>query len=107
MPEEKFDNRLSDAETERLALLGEECAGIGKAIGKIVRHGYASRNPTVPQSLTNREDLEREIGDLLWSVDLMAHTGDISMLRVRADHGRHERKCRYLHHQDPLPGERR
>ncbi len=99
MPETHFSNGLSDAETERLVLLGEECAEIGQKIGKILRHGYPSRNPDIAGSPTNREDLEREIGDLLWAVDLLAHCGDISMLRSRADNGRHARKLRYLHHQ--------
>ena len=100
MPDTRFDNGLSDAETERLALVSEECAEICKTIGKIVRHGYPSRNPDVADSPTNREDLEHEVGDLLWAIDLMAHCGDISMLRARADGGRHARKARYLHHQN-------
>ena len=100
MTEPRFDNGLSDAETERLALLSEECAEAGKAIGRILRDGYPSRNPTITGSPTNREDLEHEIGDLLWAIDLMAHCGDISMLRARADTGRHARKTLYLHHQN-------
>ena len=95
-----FHNHLNSAELERLALLGEDCAEVGKEIGKIVRHGYASRNPDVADSPTNREDLEREIGDLLWAIDMMAHCGDVSLLRARADAGRHARKTRYLHHQN-------
>lgn len=98
MTEHRFDNGLSDTETERLALLAEECAEVVKSVGKIMRHGYSSRNPTVTNSPTNRDDLEREIGDVLWAVDLMAHSGDISMLRARDD-GRSRRKGPYLHHQ--------
>ena len=30
----------------------------------------------------------------------MAHCGDVSMLRARADGERHRRKIKYLHHQD-------
>ena len=100
MPETRCHNGLSDAETERLALLAEECAEAGKAIGKILRHGYPSRNPDIADSPSNREDLEHEVGDLLWAIDLMAHCGDISMLRARAGEGRHARKTRYLHHQN-------
>lgn len=100
MSEPKFDNGLGDAELERLALLGEECAEVGKMVGKITRHGYASRNPTINDGPTNREALEREIGDVLHAIDLMAHCGDISMLRVRSDTARNRRKARYLHYQD-------
>ena len=99
MPDTCFDNGLGSAETERLALLGEECAEIGKTIGKILRHGYQSRNPDVTNGPTNREDLEHEIGDLLWAIDLITRCGDVSMLRARADGGRHARKTRCLHHQ--------
>ena len=100
MSDTRFHNGLNKSETERLALLGEECAEIGQKIGKILRHGYQSRNPDVTNGPTNREDLEREIGDLLWAIDLMAHCGDVSLLRARADAGRHARKTRYLHHQN-------
>ena len=100
MRDTRFDNGLGDAETERLALLGEDCAETAKAIGRILRHGYPSHNPDIADSLTNREGLERRIGDLLWAIDLMAHCGDISMLRARNDPGRQARKTRYLHHQD-------
>lgn len=99
MPDTWFDNGLSRPETERLALLGEECAEVGRTIGRILRHGYPSRNPDVANSATNREDLEHEIGDLLWAIDVMAHCGDISLLRCRTDGGRHARKTRHLHHQ--------
>ena len=95
-----FNNGLSPSETERLALLGEECAEVCKTIGKIVRHGYPSRNPDLADSPTNREDLEHEVGDLLWAIDLMAHCGDISMFRSRTDAGRYARKTKHLHHQD-------
>ena len=106
MSDTGFDSGHSNAETERLALLGEECAKVRRTICRILRHGYPSRKPGIPDSPTNREDLEHEIGDLLWSVDLMAHCGDISMLRCRADAGRHARKTRYLHHQtaEGVPG---
>lgn len=99
-PASRFDNGISYPAAERLALLGEECAEVAKEIGKIQRHGYPSRNPDVADSPTNREALEHEIGDLLWAIDLMAHCGDISMLRVKQNDGnRHARKTRYLHHQ--------
>lgn len=99
MSDTPFSNGLSASETERLVLLGEECAEVGQKIGKILRHGPESRNPDVADSPTNREELELEIGDLLWAIDLMAHCGDISILRARTDNGRHARKLRNLHHQ--------
>ena len=100
MTDTRFDNGLDSSETERLALLGEECGRIGKRIGEILREGYPKQNPDAGDRRTSREDLEHEIGDLLWAIELMAHCGDISMLRALADRGRHARKTRGLHHQD-------
>ena len=33
-------NQLTPAETERLAILAEECGEVIQAVGKILRHGY-------------------------------------------------------------------
>ena len=66
-----FDNKLSDSEQERLACLLEECGEIQQAIGKILRHGYESVDPTKRLARTNRENLEREIGDLQAILELM------------------------------------
>ena len=100
MPDTCFDNGLGSAETERLALLGEECGKVSTRIGEILREGYPNRHPDAAGEGSRRENLEREIGDMLWAVDLMAHCGDVSTLRARADGGRHARKMRNLHHQD-------
>ena len=100
MPDSQFDNGLNSPETERLALLAEECGKTGRRIGEILREGYPSRNAGSTEGRTRREDLEYAIGELIWSIELMAHCGDISMLRARADGGRHARKTRRLHHQD-------
>jgi hypothetical protein len=92
-------NNLSDVEAERLALMAEECAAVVQIIGKILRHGYASRHPDTGQR--NRELLERELGDVQAASALMHNAGDIragvvaifgteKLLEVR----------KYLHHQD-------
>ncbi len=47
-------NKLTPAETERLAILAEECGDVIRIIGKILRHGGP----------TNRDLLEAEIGDI-------------------------------------------
>ena len=66
-----FDTKLSNAEQERLACLLEECGEIQQAIGKILRHGYESADPTKRKPRTNRENLEREIGDFQAILELM------------------------------------
>lgn len=45
-----FTNNLTAAEQERLAILAEEMGEALQIIGKIIRHGYESYNPTLVQN---------------------------------------------------------
>jgi NTP pyrophosphatase (non-canonical NTP hydrolase) len=92
-------NKLSDAETERLALLSEECGEVIQAVGKILRHGYGSCHPV--SGLPNRESLERELGDIMTSLRLMNTAGDINIDKVM-DHAEAKelRIGRHLHHNE-------
>ena len=86
---------LKPAELERLALLMEECGEVVQSISKIMRHGYSSAG------YTNRADLEKEIGDVLAAVCLMAAGGDIDMEHVVAfKHKKLADVRQYLHHQE-------
>ncbi len=71
-------NKLTPAETERLACLAEECGEVIQVIGKILRHGYADCNPNNPTHTDNRKDLEKELGDLIYWVNDMCNKGDVS-----------------------------
>lgn len=95
-----FSNELTDAEAERLALLLEELGEAQQAIGKILRHGYESTNPDLAYSDTNRQGLEREIGDVLVAIDFMLEAGDIEQTELddRKRVKRHK-VWQYLHHQ--------
>lgn len=68
---------MTKAEIERLALLVEECAEVQQIAMKILRHGYESYNPTIQNSPTNREDLQKEIGHLQFAIELMVEKEDI------------------------------
>jgi NTP pyrophosphatase (non-canonical NTP hydrolase) len=102
-------NGLTAAEAERLAILAEECAEVIQAVGKILRHGYYSFNPDLlTQDMddgdelppTNKSDLEMEIGDVLFAVELLKQAGDISMNKVEARaEVKAEKIKEYLHHQ--------
>ena len=70
-------NELTPAEAERLALLAEELGETTHAIGKILRHGYESKNPYHPTGQTNREALEKEVADVYVAVRMMFEAGDI------------------------------
>lgn len=93
-------NKLTTAQAELLALLSEELGEAQQAIGKILRHGYESRNPLLPHSLTNRAALAKELGDVLCAIDLICLTGD-DLDFADVNIARHEKRGRvgsYLHH---------
>ena len=102
-------NKLNPGELERLAVLLEELGEAQQAIGKILRHGYDTYNPLLePDSdgnpvTCNREDLEKELGDILCAIDLMNAARDIrrGVIELRADQKR-EKISGWLHHQHHL-----
>lgn len=94
---EKF-NKLVPAEEERLWCLTEELGEVLQAIGKIGRHGYESRHPQGGPD--NRETLERELGDVLYSMRTMANKYDIEWSTVEEwAEAKRESIRPYLHHQ--------
>lgn len=93
-----FDVGLSDAERERLALLLEECGEVQQIIGKILRHGYESTHPD--GGPTNRELLEKELGDIQCAEAMMTVAGDIRGIAVSSAFlEKQEKVGRYLHFQ--------
>jgi hypothetical protein len=97
---ERFSNELTDAEIERLAILSEELGEAQQCIGKILRHGYESFNPTVKNGRSNRYELERECGDIYEAILMLCHAKDISDAQVnRQQAEKHESIKRWLHHQ--------
>jgi NTP pyrophosphatase (non-canonical NTP hydrolase) len=55
---------------EVLRILQEECAEVTQAVSKVFRFGKDRCHPE-PDSPTNKERLEEEIGDLLAMVDIL------------------------------------
>lgn len=99
MLDEHF-NKLTPAEHERLAYLAEEMCEAGQIIGKILRHGYESYDPTKPGTKpTNRELLARELGDVQRAINMMLAAGDLieaEILRIVAKGP----PSQYMHHQE-------
>ena len=92
-------NRLSPAETERLALLSKELGEAQQAIGKILRHGYESRHPD--GGPTNRETLERELGDVQFAMGFLSAEGDVKPLKIQKyAQTKALSVIKYLHHQE-------
>lgn len=94
-------NELSNAQLERLALLSEELGEAQAKVGKILRHGYESTNPLVDDGPTNREDLESELGDVLFAIRLAIEAKDIDGAAVSGAASRKAASVhRWLHYQD-------
>lgn len=94
-------NKLSPAEAERLALLMEECSEVQQVIGKILRHGYASHHPKDRKArpTTNRQYLEKELGDVMAAMGLCLKAGDVNSEKVDGFcNGKLANVKQYLHH---------
>lgn len=103
MSDDKFlnANELTAAETERLSILAEEMGEAIQAIGKILRHGYESYNPYDPEHTTNREVLEKEMGDVADALLRLEDNNDIDGEMVEHHMVAKGLKIeKYLHHQD-------
>ena len=93
-------NQLSLAQAERLSILLEECGEVLQVIGKIQRHGFDSSNPLIASSPTNRELLEKEIGDVLNAIDMMTAVADIDLNSINTNKEHKARTIKkWLHHQ--------
>lgn len=100
-----WSNRLTPAQAERLAVVAEELGEAIQAIGKILRHGYESTDPTKDGgNLTNRAMLERELGDIEAAVWLLTHNGDVNDRVIwHFAHAKMERVPLWLHQQHKMP----
>jgi NTP pyrophosphatase (non-canonical NTP hydrolase) len=91
-------NGLDPAEVERLAILAEEMEEAIQAIGKILRHGYDSTHPN--GGPTNKESLEKELGDVSWAMIYACSKGDLSKEKIHAwADAKAENVKPYLHEQ--------
>ena len=100
----KHFNGLTPAEHERLALLLEELGEAQQAIGKILRHGYNSHDPTSSSHPGNRYDLAKECGDVMAEIGRLVEAGDISKGEVeKRATKRATSALQYCHHQPDPP----
>jgi NTP pyrophosphatase (non-canonical NTP hydrolase) len=74
---------LTDKLPEILTILVEECAEVTQLACKIQRFGLDSYHPADP-SITNKELLVGELGDLLALIDLLVAEGQISIEQIDA-----------------------
>jgi len=108
----KHFNQLTPAEAERLACLAEECGEVIQVIGKILRHGFDDWSPLDETKTTNRENLERELGDLSAVCQRMTDADDIQRVGVHmALAAKMAKLPKWTHHQpdselSPTPARR-
>lgn len=70
--------KLSDKETEALAMVSEECGETVQIIGKILRHGLESYHPSDADMTPNRVLLKKEITDIMAVYSLLVTVGVIT-----------------------------
>ncbi len=75
-------SQLTPGEIERLAILSEEMGEAIQAIGKILRHGYASYHPDASPDWDNRANLEKELGDVRYAMIALCDAGDLSKIEI-------------------------
>lgn len=88
------------AQLERLAIISEEMGESVQAVGKILRFGFEDHWPE--KKVTNREQLEIEIGQVLYAIELMCMEGDMSYERIMSAKEQKARNHKYLRHQKKL-----
>lgn len=93
----EFNNGLSAAEAERLAMLIEECGEVSQAVGKILRHGFDSCHPNGGPD--NRENLRRELLDIIVVLSLLEAAEDVRPPTEAEVLSSLSNRHRYCHHQ--------
>jgi hypothetical protein len=99
-------NGLSHAQAERLACLAGTMGEAIQVIGKILRHGYDSRDPRIvpiESGPTNRERLQKELGDIRYWISIMSDFRDVNrdvIAEIILDKVGSKTKC--LHHNPGL-----
>ena len=76
-------NKLDNLQQERLVILMEEASEVIKDACKTLRFGFDDKNPLLEGAITNREHLEREIGDFNNAVRMLVAAGDIKASRIK------------------------
>lgn len=94
-------NNLTASQEELLLKLIEESSEVIKEACKTLHYGYESCNPFDPTRETNRDKIEKEIGDLMNIVELIQGQNDLSSenIRIRKESKKQE-IYKWLLHQD-------
>lgn len=91
-------NKLTPGETERLALLLEECGEVVQRVGKVLRHGYEHVNPKT--KVANRISLSEEVGDVLAAIKRLRNCKELNETAINSMLISKDMSSSFLHHQD-------
>jgi NTP pyrophosphatase (non-canonical NTP hydrolase) len=81
---------------EALIIAAEECAEVTQQICKIIRFGLDTPYVTAGDGTTNREQLEKEVGDLICMLDILFEQGIIDSNNVtRAEIAKREKLAKW------------
>ena len=95
----KAFNDLGVREAEAIALVAEECGESVQAAMKILRHGMESYDPASTHGRNNRQDLERELGQVLAAIDILIEQRIVFVEGLRdARREKLQSVAHYLHH---------
>lgn len=75
-----MNHHLTPAQVKWLGKLCEELGEAQQAIGKILFHGFESRNPG--SETNNREDLEKELGDVGSITHILLELGELDFDKI-------------------------
>ena len=79
---------------EILDILQEECAEVIQAVSKVRRFGWENHHPD--RELTNRQELEEELGDLLAMIELLVFRNMVNRFELdKAKHAKIAKLKRY------------
>ena len=94
-------NNLTSKQMEQLFCLAEESGEVVQAVNKILRHGYESYSPFDEAKTTNRQALERELGNVYHWIQELADASDLSMEAIETAAWDKSESCKpFMHHQD-------
>lgn len=94
-----FNNQLNLDQIERIALLMEEMGELQQSLGKVLRHGYHSCDPTNPEHLGNSADVAREAAQVRWCIDFMLDNNDFPFSIYQEEKTKRTKTVgEYLHH---------
>jgi NTP pyrophosphatase (non-canonical NTP hydrolase) len=91
-------NALTPKQMELLFMLAEEAGEVIQVVNKTLRHGLHEGHPD--GSTTNKQDLGKEIGDLIAVINAAKGEGIVSFDDIRNSAStKMARAAQYLHHQ--------